>query len=233
MRVIEIFASRQGEGLWTGEPSAFVRLGGCHLHCWFCDTPYAAWSCEPGEHLTTDEIIERVTALQQPHVVITGGEPLLFPETVELTERFATLGFKITIETTGTIEQPVRAHLMSISPKLSNSTPNPQNTPFVTDDVICRHEENRRKLDATASYIERTNYQIKFVVDTQGDLSEIEQFLRQIPKIEPSQVLLMPQGITQEALLEREQWLRPYADSHGYVFCQRMQIFWYGNQRGT
>jgi len=233
MRVIEIFASRQGEGLWTGEPSAFLRLGGCHLYCWFCDTPYAAWACEPGEQLSVDEIVDRVTGLQQPHVVITGGEPLLFPETVELTERFDALGFKITIETTGTIEQPVCAHLMSISPKLSNSMPDPKINPSVTEAEVRRHEENRKKIDVTASYIERYNYQIKFVVDTPDDLTEIEQLLRQFPKTEPGRVLLMPQGVTRDALLEREQWLRSYAESHGYVFCQRMQIFWYGNQRGT
>jgi 7-carboxy-7-deazaguanine synthase len=233
MRVIEIFASRQGEGLWTGEPSAFVRLGGCHLHCWFCDTPYAAWACEPGEQLTLDKIVDRVTALRQPHVVITGGEPLLFPETAELTERFDASGFKITIETTGTIEQPVCAHLMSISPKLSNSTPNQKIDPSITDAIVHRHEENRKKLDVTKSYIERYNYQIKFVVDTLSDLPEIEQFLQKFPEIEPARVLLMPQGITQEALLEREHWLRPYTESRGYVFCQRMQVFWYGNQRGT
>ena len=233
MRVIEIFASRQGEGFWTGEQSTFVRLGGCHLHCRFCDTSYAAWDCEQGEQLSVDEIVERVVALQQPHVVITGGEPLLFPETVALTEHLDTLGFKITIETSGTVEQPVCAHLMSISPKLSNSTPDPLSDTSVTDKIIRRHEENRQKLDATASYIERYNYQIKFVVDTSDDLPEIEQFLQRFPKIEPSRVLLMPQGITQDALTEREHWLRPYAESNGYVFCQRMQIFWYGNQRGT
>jgi len=233
MRVIEIFASRQGEGLWTGEPSAFVRLGGCHLHCRFCDTPYAAWACEPGELLGVDEIVERLVALQQPHVVITGGEPLLFPETVTLTKQLDTLGFTITIETSGTIEQPVCAHLMSISPKLSNSMPDPKIDSSVTVEIIRCHEENRKKFNATASYINRYNYQIKFVVDTPDDLPEIEQFLQQFPKIEPRRVLLMPQGITQEALTERELWLRPYADSCGYLFCQRMQIFWYGNQRGT
>ncbi|MCL2623797.1 MAG: 7-carboxy-7-deazaguanine synthase QueE [Planctomycetaceae bacterium] len=233
MRVIEIFASRQGEGLWTGQPSAFVRLGACHLRCRFCDTPYAAWVCEPGEQLSVDETVERVVSLQQPHVVITGGEPLLFSETVELTERFDVLGFKITIETSGTVDQPVRAHLMSISPKLSNSTPNADNDPAVSNAIIQRHEVNRRKLDATVSYIERYNYQIKFVVDTPDDLPEIEQFLERFPKIEPGRVLLMPQGVTRNALTEREHWLRPYAESRGYVFCQRMQIFWYGNQRGT
>jgi 7-carboxy-7-deazaguanine synthase len=233
MRIIEIFSSRQGEGLWTGEPSAFVRLGGCHLHCRFCDTPYAAWDCEPGQLLGIDAIVERVVSLQQPHVVITGGEPLLFPETIALTERFDALGFKITIETSGTLEQPVRTHLMSISPKLSNSMPNPAIDPSVTDAIIRRHEENRKKIDAITSFIERYNYQIKFVVNTSDDLSEIEQFIQKFPKIEPSRVLLMPQGVTRDALTEREAWLRPYAKSRGYVFCQRMQIFWYGNQRGT
>ena len=233
MRVIEIFASRQGEGLWTGEPSTFVRLGGCHLHCRFCDTPYAAWACEPGEQLTTDEIIERVVALRKPHVVITGGEPLLFPETVALTKRLEELKFKITIETTGTIHQAVHAHLMSISPKLSNSTPDSKTDSSVTEAIVRRHEKKRKKVDAIAIYIERYNYQIKFVVDSPDDLSEIEQFLLKFPQIASSRVLLMPQGITQDALLEREHWLRPYAESRGYVFCQRMQIFWYGNQRET
>jgi 7-carboxy-7-deazaguanine synthase len=183
--------------------------------------------------LSVDETAERVVALQQLHVVITGGEPLLFPETVALTERLDTLGFKITIETSGTVEQPVRAHLMSISPKLSNSMPDPKTAPSVTVEMVRRHEENRTKLETTASYIERYNYQIKFVVDSPDDLPEIEQFLQRFPKIEPSRVLLMPQGVTREALAERKHWLRPYAESHGYVFCQRMHIFWYGNRRGT
>ncbi len=233
MRVIEIFASRQGEGLWVGEPSAFVRLGGCHLHCRFCDTPYAAWACEPGEELAVDEIVDRVASLHQPHVVITGGEPLLFPETVTLTERLDALGFKITIETSGTIERPVCAYLMSISPKLSNSTPDPAFDAGVTEAVVRSHEKNRTNPGVFAGYLGRYNYQIKFVVDTPDDLPEIEQFLSQFPKIERGRVLLMPQGVTRDALTEREVWLRPYAESRGYVFCQRMQVFWYGNTRGT
>ena len=233
MRVIELFVSRQGEGLWTGEPSVFVRLGGCHLHCRFCDTPYAAWACESGEQLAVDEIVDRIVVLRQPHVVITGGEPMLYAETAELTERLDALRFKITVETSGTIALPVRAHLMSISPKLSNSTPNPAFDKFATTEIICRHEKKRKSLDAIAGYIARYNYQLKFVVDTPEDLSEIEQFLQQFPNVWSDRVLLMPQGVTKEQLIERERWLQPYCDSKGYVFCQRMQIFWYGNRRGT
>ena len=233
MRVIEIFASRQGEGVWTGEPSTFVRLGGCHLHCRFCDTPYAAWTCEPGEIFSIETLLDRIKALRQPHVVITGGEPLLFEEMVELTKRLDTLGFKVTVETSGTIERPVQAHLMSISPKLSNSTPKLRQDGFATEEVIRLHEKNRQKLDAMATYIEKYNYQIKFVVDTLEDLPEIEQFLQRFPKIRADRVLLMPQGTTVTELSERERWLRVYAESRGYVLCRRMQIFWYGNQRGT
>ena len=233
MRVIEIFVSRQGEGLWTGEPSTFVRLGGCHLHCRFCDTPYAAWACEPGEIFSVETLLDRIMALRQPHVVITGGEPLLFEETAELTKHLDVLGFKITIETSGTIERPVQAHLMSISPKLSNSTPEPGQDDFATEEIIRRHEENRQKLDAMATYIEKYDYQIKFVIDTPDDLPEIERFLQRFPKIRADRVLLMPQGTTVTELFERERWLRVYAESRGHVLCQRMQIFWYGNQRGT
>lgn len=233
MRVIEIFASRQGEGLWTGEHSAFVRLGGCHLHCRFCDTPYAAWDCEPGEQVDVETLVDRVAALRQPHVVITGGEPLLFEETVELAERLNRLGMKITVETSGTIFRPVQAHLMSISPKLSNSTPRPGQDPFATAEIIRRHEKNRKNTDAIVRYVDQYNYQIKFVVDTPDDLPKIQRFLEKFPQIRPDRVLLMPQGTVAEELSERERWLQPYAESQGYVMCRRMQIFWYGNRRGT
>jgi 7-carboxy-7-deazaguanine synthase len=57
--------------------------------------------------------------------------------------------------------------------------------------------------------------------------------LQNATEIDTARVLLMPQGVTQDELTKRELWLRPYAEARGFVFCQRMQIFWYGNQRGT
>src|SRR3569623_1543668 len=125
MRIAEIFASRQGEGLLTGTPSVFVRASGCNLRCWFCDTPYTSWEPE-GDDRSVEEIvaeIERLKTAEIKHVVLTGGEPMLFAELIPLSQRLSTAGFHITVETAGTLDLPVTCDLMSISPKLANSTP--------------------------------------------------------------------------------------------------------------
>ena len=114
----------QGEGLLTGTPSVFVRASGCNLRCWFCDTPYASWTPE-GEDLSVDEILAQVERHDCRHVVITGGEPMLFAELIPLTAALRAAGRHITIETAGTLYLPVQCDLMSISPKLANSTPPP------------------------------------------------------------------------------------------------------------
>src|SRR5436189_4792704 len=122
MRIAEIYASRQGEGLLTGTPSVFVRASGCNLRCGFCDTPFTSWTPE-GDDLSVDEIVARTLALEVEHIVITGGEPMLFAEMVPLTQQLQHHGTHITIETAGTLSLPVTCDLISISPKLSNSTP--------------------------------------------------------------------------------------------------------------
>src|SRR6266481_3606251 len=102
MRIAEIYSSRQGEGLLTGTPSVFIRASGCNLRCWFCDTPYASWVPE-GEDLSVDEMLFRVEALGASHVVLTGGEPMLFAELIPLTAGLRRQGRHITIETAGTL----------------------------------------------------------------------------------------------------------------------------------
>ena len=123
MRISEIFYSVQGEGSLVGVPSVFVRTSGCNLRCSWCDTPYTSWNPE-GEDLSVSDILDR--AAEYPaarHVVITGGEPMIAPGIAELSQRFRERGMHITFETAGTVFAPVACDLMSISPKLSNSTP--------------------------------------------------------------------------------------------------------------
>ena len=71
MRLAEIYRSIQGEGLLTGTESVFVRVSGCNLRCWFCDTPYASWTPE-GEDWPIDEIVAEVDRLRSRHIVVTG-----------------------------------------------------------------------------------------------------------------------------------------------------------------
>src|SRR5258708_31644187 len=120
MRIAEIYQSLQGEGLLTGVPSVFVRASGCNLRCWFCDTPYTSWRPE-GRDMSTDEIVAQVEEWDTRHVVVTGGEPMLFAELIPLCERLRATGRHLTVETAGTLYLPGACGLMSVSPKFSSS----------------------------------------------------------------------------------------------------------------
>lgn len=104
MVITEIFKSIQGEGTRAGLPCIFVRLTGCNLRCTWCDTAYAFHG---GTKYTVDEVLERVGSLANNGsyglslVEITGGEPLLQPETPLLTERLLARDFTVMIETSG------------------------------------------------------------------------------------------------------------------------------------
>src|SRR4051794_24150241 len=116
MRIAEIFYSVQGEGMLTGVPSVFIRTGVCNLRCTWCDTPYASWNPD-GRERSLDDVIGESLAYGARHAVVTGGEPMIEPEVISLTERLRAAGQHITIETAGTVFKPVACDLMSISPK--------------------------------------------------------------------------------------------------------------------
>ena len=122
MYISEIFYSIQGEGLFSGIPSVFIRTSGCNLRCLWCDSRYTSWEPEGSEY-TIEEIVEKTIEFPTRHAVITGGEPLLMKDLAELAESLHTKGYHITIETAGTLYTDLNCDLISISPKLSNSTP--------------------------------------------------------------------------------------------------------------
>jgi 7-carboxy-7-deazaguanine synthase len=104
MVITEIFKSIQGEGTRAGLPCIFIRLTGCNLRCTWCDTAYAFYG---GTKYSLDEILEKVRALggagvgRISLVEITGGEPLLQPETPALAEKLLAENFTVMIETSG------------------------------------------------------------------------------------------------------------------------------------
>lgn len=97
----EIFNSIQGESLYAGLPCTFIRLTGCNLRCSYCDTRYAY---EEGTSLTMTDIIDRVSGYGCPLVEITGGEPLIQNETPLLITNLIENGYKVLLETNGTID---------------------------------------------------------------------------------------------------------------------------------
>jgi 7-carboxy-7-deazaguanine synthase len=228
MRVAEIYKSIQGEGFLTGTESVFVRLAGCNLRCWFCDTPHASWHPE-GEDLSVEETLLRVATLDCSHVVLTGGEPLLFAELIPLCAALRAGGHPITIETAGTLYLPLVCDLMSISPKLSNSTPTEESA----RSWRARHDRSRHAPDVIRRLAAEHSYQFKFVVGHRDDCQEVLQYLEQFPEIDRTRVMLMPLGTDLDELRRIGSWLADYCRQHGFCFCPRKQIEWFGLVRGT
>lgn len=228
MKIAEVYQSVQGEGLLTGTPSVFVRASGCNLRCWFCDTPYASWQPE-GQDQSVDEIVAQVEEWDHSHVVLTGGEPMLFAELLPLAKQLHAQERHITVETAGTLYLPVDCDLMSISPKLVHSGPSPETHAHWSR----RHQRQRYQPDVLKRLLAEYDCQLKFVIDTQNDLDEVEQFLEAFPEVQEDRILLMPQGTTIEQIYEREVWLQPVCKSYGWTYCPRRQIEWYGPVRGT
>ncbi len=117
LRITEVFASLQGEGLRQGEPTLFVRLAGCNLRCAWCDTK-SAW--RGGREVPVPDILGAVRFLRQMFpatwICLTGGEPLL-QETGPLIRALRRDGFKVQVETNGTRDCPGGVDWLTVSPK--------------------------------------------------------------------------------------------------------------------
>ncbi|WP_345682962.1 7-carboxy-7-deazaguanine synthase QueE [Novipirellula caenicola] len=228
LRISETFVSRQGEGALTGTNSFFVRTSGCNLRCWFCDTPYASWRPE-GDQVSIADIVQAIEDSGVRHVVLTGGEPLLPKESVLLCEMLRERGHHITIETAGTIARDVACDLMSISPKFRTSAPDASEHPRWSE----LHEQRRMPIATMQTLIEQSaDYQVKFVVDGSRDLEELQEIVAQLG-VPAEKVWVMPQGVSNAELDQAATWLRPWTAERGFQYCDRMQIRWYGNRRGT
>ena len=223
MKIAELFYSIQGEGSLVGVPSVFIRTSGCNLRCAWCDTPYTSWRPE-GADLALTRILDEVKAHPARHVVVTGGEPMIAPEIVPLTERLHGLGLHITIETAGTVFAPVACDLMSISPKLSNSTPE--------GDCAARHDRLRIQPAVLLELMARYEYQLKFVIGKPAEVEEARALVEQLGAAR-ARVILMPEGTDRDRLRERSVWLAEVCKEEDFRFSPRLHVDLYGNRRGT
>ncbi|MCL4854463.1 MAG: 7-carboxy-7-deazaguanine synthase QueE [Bryobacteraceae bacterium] len=227
MKISEIFYSIQGEGMLVGTPSVFVRTSGCNLRCHWCDTPYASWKPE-GEDLYLGAILAEVRRYWADYVVITGGEPMIVKDMVRFTQQLKTLGFHITVETAGTVFEPVDCDLLSISPKLSNSTP----TTVEGGRWAAQHERLRIQPEVLKKLIGAYPYQLKFVVEKPDDIAEIRSLVNDLDA-DRRRIVLMAEGTDPETLHERSLWLADICREEKYRFTPRLHIDLYGNRRGV
>jgi 7-carboxy-7-deazaguanine synthase len=229
VRIAEIFHSIQGEGKLAGVPSAFVRASGCNLRCVWCDTPFTSWNPE-GEDLPVEQVMRQIADSGARHVVLTGGEPMIMPDVRSLCEAIRQAGLHLTIETAATVFEPVALDLASLSPKLSNSTPIDREG----GKFAARHDRLRLNPDVIQRFIDHApDFQLKFVVAAETDLVELRELLGQLRGWQPSDVLLMPEGIDAATLASRAGWIAQVCKETGFRYCPRLHIELYGNRRGT
>lgn len=229
--VSEIFGPTfQGEGPSLGRRCSFVRLGGCNLHCRWCDTAYTwDWTGRNGikydprqelRTMTVEQVWADLAARGADMLVVSGGEPMLQQDRlVCLLVQAHAAGWWIEIESAGTIA-PVQelAHLVdrfNVSPKLENSgnAPGERYVPAVLDAF---------QATGKAAW--------KFVAVEEADLVEIAVL---VERHRLSPVYVMPEGVTPEALTHHTQAIAEGVLRHGWNLTTRLHILLYGNRRGV
>jgi organic radical activating enzyme len=117
LQVHEIFLTLQGEGPFSGQRAVFVRMSGCNLRCWWCDTQ---WDDDRDPYMSPDEMFRQIKELarrKETLVVLTGGEPCR-QNLLKLVELLWSAGYPIQVETAGVIWQDwLLATTIVVSPK--------------------------------------------------------------------------------------------------------------------
>jgi 7-carboxy-7-deazaguanine synthase len=229
----ESFYSIQGEGLYTGVPSVFVRLGGCNILCssktWTCDT-VEVW--RKSKAMSFEEIFKPYSLILKSHadvsIVVTGGEPLMHKTKIidfisYILQEFGSR--LIQIETNGTIVPDdflLKNCFFNVSPKLESSG--------------VRKEERYNRIALKVLSGENVNSIFKFVVSKETikeDMAEIEKdFFSISPEIR-KRTYLMPAGDTQSLLNEQREAIIEVCKQHGLMFTDRLHITVYDKKTGV
>lgn len=222
----EIFASIQGEGASAGTPSTFIRLAVCNLQCAWCDTAYtwdwkryrreeAVVPVEPGV------ILAYTAGLPPRNVVVTGGEPLLQRHSlVPLLTRLHELGYRLEVETNGTIapgELSAVVDQWNVSPKLASAGNRGLRT---------------IRPAALEAFAALPGTWFKFVISAPEDVDEAHT-IASAAGMAPGRVILMPEGRTPGELSARSEWLAATCAERGFRFSTRLHVLIWGDRRGV
>ena len=214
MNVIEIFDSIDGEGIYTGCLATFIRIAGCNLRCRYCDTKY---SFTGGTKMSIDEIIEKVDAIGNKHITLTGGEPLIHREVENLIDRLCEKGYTVNIETNGSVDVVLYQF---------------ENTVITMDYKTISSGENDHMCDNFIKLL-RTKDVLKIVCN-EDDFEDIEQMLKRVkPR---AQIFISPifNEIKPEMLVNFSKRLRDKGVCDNVrVQIQLHKIIWEPDARGV
>lgn len=219
MKVVEIFSSIDGEGIRAGLPVTFVRLYGCNLNCSYCDTPYSHLTEEDKAlEMSIDEIVNTVEHNGIPSVTITGGEPMIHKDIVELFDELIKRGYYVNVETNGTCQVPAKYDYTN-SDRI-----------IFTMDYKCPSSGMCEEMSIANLNTLRHNDVLKFVVGSVHDMDEARKVLGMIdscPTVYFSPVFgqIAPDNIVKYLL---EHHLYDYR-----VQIQMHKVIWNPNERGV
>jgi 7-carboxy-7-deazaguanine synthase len=174
MEIIETFYSIQGEGAHIGKPTFFIRTAVCNLRCSWCDTKY---SWERGQEVSVRELLRRVEKTPTRDVCLTGGEPLLWPDAPELVAALAERGYRVVVETSGSV---------SIAKLPRNGSV------CVSMDIKCPSSGMEEKMAFENLRLLRPGDQLKFVIADRRDYEYARALLEEHGPA--SEVVLQPEG---------------------------------------
>ena len=222
----EIFYSLQGEGATIGTPSVFLRLATCNLTCSWCDTKYT-WDWQHYDYrkevasLDPQQVETSILGFGCPHLIITGGEPLLQQgELAPLVTSLKQQGFYCEVETNGTVAPSTELardiDQWNVSPKLHTSG----------------NTVERREVPQVLEYFRQLpNVYFKFVMVEPSDIGKVCA-LRDRYDLPGERIILMPEGQTAEVIQSRSQWVSAACTENGFRFSTRLHILLWGDQRG-
>jgi 7-carboxy-7-deazaguanine synthase len=170
LKINEIYQSVQGESSKAGLPCVFVRFTYCNLRCSYCDSEYAFYE---GKEMLLEEVITEVKKLSCKLVEITGGEPLMQPESLELMKRLCDEGFEVMLETSGSLLiQEIDKRVMIIL------------------DLKCPSSKMTKKnLYENLDYIKSTD-EIKFVIGTREDYDWAKEQITKYSLVDKCSILM-------------------------------------------
>jgi len=233
LTVSEVFGPTiQGEGPYTGRQVGFIRLGGCNLHCSWCDTPYT-WDASRHDlrlelgRRTVSSILAHIDAMDVDTVVLSGGEPLLQqrqPAWDRLLHGLATLGVDIHVETNGTVAPTTITHgyvaHYSVSPKLAHAG-DPEDARIVPE-VLATYRRIAAEPEGPAVF--------KFVARTRRDILDIAKLV-QDHQLDHRTVWVMPEGTTADEVLDGTRDLIGDVLAAGFNFTTRLHTLIWGQER--